>query len=110
MHAHGITPILNVSDMHESFAWFKKLGWAKAWDWGDPPTFGGVCSGACEIFLCLDGQGGRGTRPLAAPSGFDDHGPDDHGVWKCVWVDDVDALHGRLHRPSVAAHAIRSHR
>ena len=60
MLAKGLTPILNVSDIQQSFLWFEKLGWKKAWEWGDPPTFGGVCSGACEIFLCLDGQGGRG--------------------------------------------------
>jgi catechol 2,3-dioxygenase-like lactoylglutathione lyase family enzyme len=60
VHARRITPILNVSDIRASFAWFEKLGWTKAWDWGDPPSFGGVCSGECEIFLCQDGQGGRG--------------------------------------------------
>jgi hypothetical protein len=35
-----VTPILNVSNIQESFAWFEKLGWKKAWDWGDPPDFG----------------------------------------------------------------------
>jgi len=60
MHAHRLTPILNVSNIEQSFAWFEKLGWKKGWDWGSPPTFGGVCSGDCEIFLCLNGQGGRG--------------------------------------------------
>jgi uncharacterized glyoxalase superfamily protein PhnB len=39
MLAKGLTPILNVSNIAESFAWFEKLGWAKAWDWGDPPSF-----------------------------------------------------------------------
>ena len=60
MLAKRLTPILNVSDMHQSFAWFEKLGWKKGWEWDSPPTFGGVCSGECEIFLCLNGQGGRG--------------------------------------------------
>ena len=46
MTAEHITPILNVSGMAESFAWFEKLGWKKCWDWGDPPTFGAVGSGA----------------------------------------------------------------
>ena len=27
MIVHGVTPILNVSDMDASFAWFAKLGW-----------------------------------------------------------------------------------
>ena len=40
-----LTPILNVSDIQQSFAWFGKLGWKKGWDWGSPPTFGGVSSG-----------------------------------------------------------------
>ena len=55
-----ITPILNVSDMAASFAWFEILGWKKLWDWGTPPTFGAVGSGQVEIFLCLGAQGARG--------------------------------------------------
>ena len=43
MKVHHLTPILNVSDIQQSFDWFEKLGWQKAWDWGTPPTFGGVC-------------------------------------------------------------------
>jgi catechol 2,3-dioxygenase-like lactoylglutathione lyase family enzyme len=91
MNAHRITPILNVSNIEESFAWFEKLGWQKGWDWGTPPTFGGVCSGHCEIFLCLDGQGGRGKSPLPTTRGGDD--AEDQGVWMSIWVDDVDAVH-----------------
>jgi hypothetical protein len=75
MQAKRLRPILNVSNIVESFAWFEKFGWQKGWDWGDPPTFGGVCSGECEIFLCQNGQGGRA----------------DKGVWISVWMDDVDA-------------------
>jgi Glyoxalase/Bleomycin resistance protein/Dioxygenase superfamily len=73
MRAHGITPILNVSDMDVSFAWFEKLGWRQLWCYDDPPTFGAVGSGDCEIFLCLNCQGQR--------------------VWMSVWVDDVDEVH-----------------
>jgi hypothetical protein len=29
-----LTPILNVSDIQQSFSWFEKLGWKKGWDWG----------------------------------------------------------------------------
>jgi catechol 2,3-dioxygenase-like lactoylglutathione lyase family enzyme len=72
--AHGLTPILNVSSLDESFAWFAKLGWHKRWDWGEPPEFGAVGSGVCEIFLAQGFQGGR-------------------GVWMTVWVDDVDAVY-----------------
>lgn len=72
-----VTPILNVSNLVESFAWFEMLGWSKHWDYGDPPDFGAVRSGKAEIFLCLDGQGGR-------------------DVWMTWWVPgpaDVDAVH-----------------
>ena len=95
MLAHRLTPILNVSNILESFAWFEKLGWTKAWDGGDPPTFGGVCSGTCEIFLCLNGQGGRGTTGLSATFGPGSNEAAEKGVWMSIWVDDVDALHKR---------------
>src|SRR5256886_6219523 len=71
MKVERLTPILNVSNIVESFSWFEKLGWQKGWDWGDPPTFGGVCSGESEIFLCQDGQGSRGG-PLPQHFGDDD--------------------------------------
>jgi catechol 2,3-dioxygenase-like lactoylglutathione lyase family enzyme len=87
MNAKHLTPILNVSSLEQSFAWFEKLGWQKGWDWGDPPTFGAVCSDECEIFLCRDGQGGRGRD-----GGI---GGDGMGAWMSVWVDDVDAVHKR---------------
>jgi hypothetical protein len=35
MLAHRLTPILNVSNIAESFRWFEKLGWAKGWTEGD---------------------------------------------------------------------------
>ena len=34
MEATCITPILNVSDMAQSFDWFQRLGWTKNWEWG----------------------------------------------------------------------------
>lgn len=93
MEALGLTPILNVSNMQQSFEWFEKLGWKKLWAWGEPPGFGAVGSGRCEIFLCLDGQGGRGrssVTPTFGPGG-DESG--DRGAWMSIWVDDVDAVH-----------------
>ena len=95
MLARRLTPILNVSNIHESFAWFEKLGWTKAWDWGEPPTFGGVCSGECEIFLCLNGQGGRGTTGLPATFGPGSSEGAEQAVWMSIWVDDVDAVYQR---------------
>lgn len=86
MQVQGTTPILNVSDLAASFEWFTKLGWAKGWEWCPPdaesPTFGAVTSGDCEIFLCLDGQGGRG----------------EHGTWVSLWVHDVDTVHSTCAR------------
>jgi predicted enzyme related to lactoylglutathione lyase len=78
MRALGITPILNVSSLVDSFAWFARLGWRRDWDYGDPPTFGSVSSGGNQVFLCLDGQGGRGPG---------------QGAWMSVFVADVDAVH-----------------
>src|SRR5947209_10201845 len=91
MNAKHVTPILNVSDLAASFAWFEKWGWRKLWDWGTPPTFGAVGSGECEIFLCQGAQGGRGRSELATTAGAGESG--DKGVWMSVWVDDVDAVH-----------------
>jgi catechol 2,3-dioxygenase-like lactoylglutathione lyase family enzyme len=93
MIAHGMTPILNVSNMAESFAWFEKLGWKKLWDWGTPPTFGAVGSGVCEIFLCCGGQGGRGRGANKTTFTVDGDEDGDKGVWMSVWVEDVDAVH-----------------
>ena len=93
MKVERLTPILNVSNIQESFAWFEKLGWKKGWDWGDPPDFGGVCNGECEIFLCQNGQGSRGgTEPRHI--GDDDTG----GVWMSWWLgspSEVDGAHER---------------
>ena len=86
-----MTPILNVADIVESFAWFEKLGWKKGFDWGSPPTFGSVRSGECEIFLCQGAQGGRGKSSLPTTKGPGEAG--DKGVWMSIWVDDVDAVH-----------------
>jgi hypothetical protein len=93
MDAHGITPILNVCDLPASFAWFERLGWRKLWEYGDPPGFGAVGSGVCEIFLCHDGQGGRGRSELAMTGGPDGHDNAERGVWMTVWVADVDAVY-----------------
>lgn len=60
MSERHVTPILNVSDIAASFAWFEKWGWKKLWDWGTPPGFGAVGSGGAEIFFAL------GAREAAA--------------------------------------------
>ena len=88
-------PILNVSNIEESFEWFEKLGWKKAWDWGDPPDFGGVCSGEYEIFLCENGQGGRGKGAVKMTFGPEGDESADKGAWMMIIVDDVDTLYQR---------------
>jgi catechol 2,3-dioxygenase-like lactoylglutathione lyase family enzyme len=93
MHARRLTPILNVSNVVESFRWFEKLGWEKAWEWGTPASFGGVCSGACEIFLCQNGQGGRGRTGLPMTFGPGSDESAETAVWMSIWVDDVDDVH-----------------
>ncbi len=78
MKVSHITPILNVSSVLESFAWFEKWGWKRGFDWGEPPTFGAVCAeDGAEIFLCEGDQGGRG----------------ENGVWMSIWVDAVDPIY-----------------
>jgi hypothetical protein len=93
MQARRLNPILNVSDVGASFGWFEKLGWQKAWEWGDPPDFGAVCSGECEIFLCENAQGGRGKSAVDTTFGPTGDDAADKGVWMSIWVDDVDAVY-----------------
>jgi catechol 2,3-dioxygenase-like lactoylglutathione lyase family enzyme len=101
MDAQRVVPILNVSDVEASFAWFAKLGWTRSFQWSASPggahvtpDFGGVVSGHSEIFLCRDGQGsrGRGTGPTGGAEGDQTA---DKGAWVSIWVDDVDAVHAR---------------
>ena len=93
MNAKAITPILNISNMQETFAWFASLGWEKSWEWGEPISFGCVGSGECEIFLCLNGQGGRGKGANTATFHQENGETLDKGVWLSVWVENVDEVH-----------------
>lgn len=69
------TPVLCVQNFPAAAEHYVNvLGFQKAWDWGEPPTFGCVCRDEVAIFLCEQGQG----RP---------------GMWLCLFVDDVDALY-----------------
>jgi catechol 2,3-dioxygenase-like lactoylglutathione lyase family enzyme len=95
-----VVPILNVTDVDASFAWFAKLGWSKRFEWyaDDPtagPDFGGVSCDGYEIFLCRNGQGsrGRGTNVRTGGPGADQRA--DRGAWVSIWVDDVDRVHER---------------
>ena len=99
MSERHLTPILNVSDIGASFAWFERWGWKKLWDWGTPPTFGAVGAEGAHIFLCVGGQGSRGKGANVATFGPDGDEVSDKGVWMSVWVDDVD----EVYRQCVAA-------
>ena len=101
----SITPILNVSDIGASVRWFEIFGWKRGFAWNSggmiacggpendhgPATFGSVCSDKAEIFLCVGGQGAKGTIMPRFPG--DD---ETDGVWMSWWVAtpaDVDRLH-----------------
>jgi len=87
LNVQDVTPILNVSNLKDSFAWFERLGWQKHWEHGDPPTFGAVISESTEIFLCQGGQGSRGG-PEPKFVGDDETG----GVWMSWWVESPAAV------------------
>jgi uncharacterized glyoxalase superfamily protein PhnB len=89
MQVEGITPVLNVSDIAASFAWFEKWGWKKKWDWGAPPTFGAVSCDNATIFMCLNAQGGRGKGTNTTTFQVNGDEAADKGVWMCVFVEDV---------------------
>lgn len=91
MRVEGITPILNVTDISTSIEWFESLGWQIGFQWGEPVSFGSVCSGDYEIFLSHNGQGGRGIGENTTT--FGDEESSDKGVWMSLWVDDVDRVH-----------------
>jgi catechol 2,3-dioxygenase-like lactoylglutathione lyase family enzyme len=99
LRVERVVPILNVSDIRESFAWFEKLGWRKGFEWksdaDDGPGFGSVEAASCEIFLCRDGQGSRGRGTNQRTFGPDGDETADKGAWMSIWVDDVDAVHER---------------
>jgi len=89
-----LAPILNVTSLSDTFAWFEKWGWRKLWDWGTPPGFGAV--GANDdfgIFLCQGAQGGCGKGPNTTTFTIDGDENADKGVWMSIFVDDVDAVH-----------------
>src|SRR5262245_23091119 len=78
--ANHLTPILYVRDFGEAMEYYtKKLLFRRLWDWGKPPTFGGVGIGKFEIFFCEGAQGCPGT-------------------WLCVFLDNVDEYCARIRK------------
>jgi uncharacterized glyoxalase superfamily protein PhnB len=111
MPVHKLTPVLNVTSVPASLAWFETLGWRRGFTWnaggmlegaldrdahGDA-HFGSVGSGDATIFLCRDGQGSRGTILPRFPG--DD---ETDGVWMTWWTGSVTELE-ELHALAVAA-------
>lgn len=105
MSIRSVTPVLNVSSVPASFAWFEALGWKRGFSWNGngmidgaadrnehgEAGFGSVCSHDAQIFLCNGAQGSRGTLMPRWPG--DD---ETDGVWMSWWMEnpaDVDALH-----------------
>jgi len=93
MNAKHITPILNVSNIPQSFLWFETLGWSQEWSWGTPPSFGAVSSGQCEIFLCENAQGGKGKSTNLKTFGPGSNEAEEKAVWMSIWVENVDTVH-----------------
>ena len=95
MDLTGVTPILNVSDVPASLAWFESLGFRRGFTFNDggmiegaadrdgsgPASFASVCAGQVELFLCRDGQGLRGGKP-PLPGSDDDAG----ATWMSLWL------------------------
>lgn len=88
MKIKGVVPILNVSDVAASLAWFEQLGWTRSFTWNvggsiegaadadehGVANFAGLCAGDFQVFLCRDGQAAaarcraaRATSRTAAP-------------------------------------------
>ena len=94
MKVDQVTPVLNVTDIAGTFAWFESWGWTKRWEWGTPPSFGAVAAGSdLMIFLCQGAQGGRGRGSNTTTFTEDGDESADKGVWISVFVDDVDAVY-----------------
>lgn len=97
MNVEHITPILNVTSVPDSMAWFERLGWKRSFAWNQvgmipdaadrdedgEADYGGVTSGNVEIFLCQGAQGSVGYSSVPPkPYRADDTG----GVWMTWWL------------------------
>lgn len=102
MSVQSVTPVLNVSSVGASLAWFEVLGWKRGFSWND----GGMICGlerarSSRLWQCLFGQGGdfcccdgQGLRGTILPKFAGDDATD--GVWMSWWMEspaDMDALH-----------------
>ncbi len=78
MTFYNSVPILYSSNILKSLDYYtKSLQFDTRWDWGEPPTFGGVGKDSIQIFFCEGGQGNPGT-------------------WLSIFVDDVDEYYNAI--------------
>ncbi len=81
-----VVPILVVRDVPASIDYYvDKLGFAKKWDWGDPPDFACVARDQVELFLSQTAK----TVPVS---------------WISIFVQDVDALYETYKRTGAIIH------
>jgi catechol 2,3-dioxygenase-like lactoylglutathione lyase family enzyme len=94
MQVNELVPILNVSSIEQSVAWFEPLGWRVGFRWPHGAAeagFAGIGCGKVEVFLCRGGQGARGGPDPKFP-GDDETG----GNWMSWWLGsaaEVDEAH-----------------
>ena len=82
----GIAPVLMVSDIYASVAWYTdKLGFSVEQIWGDPPSFAIAEHGSTSIMLKQSANGScRNDTSLA-------------GMWDIyLWVSDIDKVKSLL--------------
>ena len=72
MLAKRLTPILNVSNIVETFDWFERLGWQKAWEWGTPPDRGVLPPHGCRNFIHVSKEAPKHHMAMRR---FDPRGP-----------------------------------
>jgi uncharacterized glyoxalase superfamily protein PhnB len=64
LRIESVTPILSVLDLPRALAFYEeKLGFSRAWTWGDPIELAGICRGQVELNL-----GARGKLGPQGPS------------------------------------------
>ena len=86
MAIKGITPILSVSDVPASLAWFESLGFKRGFTWNE----GGMIEGADDRTA---------------------HGDDmTDGVWMNWWIDSVKSLESSTRPPCRSATSSRCRR
>jgi catechol 2,3-dioxygenase-like lactoylglutathione lyase family enzyme len=78
MNFHTTVPILYSNDVLKSLEYYTEvLGFDCKWDWGNPPSFGGVSKDGVQIYFCEKEQGNPGT-------------------WLSIMLDNVDEYYEKI--------------